>query len=65
MPAKKVLFIGSAAVAVMGVGILAVLGAVAQVPATEYWTVVLGAAVLGAGWMALLACIHFRPSEES
>jgi len=65
MPAKKLLFIGSASVAVVGVAALATLGAIAKVPATEYWTVVLGATVAGAGWMALLAGIHFKPSDDS
>lgn len=65
MAAKRVLFIGSAVVAVGGVTALAVLGAIAKVPPTEYWTVVLGAAAVGMGWMGLLSGVHLHPSDES
>jgi len=65
MAAKRVLFIGSAAVAVVGVAVLATLGAVAKVPPTEYWTVVLGSAAFGVGWMLLLATLHHRAANEA
>lgn len=65
MAAKRALFIGSAAVAVVGVTALATLGAIAKVPSTEYWTVVLGSAGVGFGWMLLLSTLHFRAAGDA
>lgn len=49
---------------VTGVAGMAVLGSIAKVPSTEYWTVVLGAAAVGAGWMSLLSLCHFKCERE-
>lgn len=64
MTAKRMLFTGSAVVIVVGVGVMAVLGSIAKVPAGEYWTVVLGSGAVGVGWMALLSALHLKSEKE-
>jgi hypothetical protein len=64
MTAKEFLFGSSVLVVLVGVTGLAVLGMVARVPSTEYWTVVLGGTVVGAGWLLLLRQIHLTSRDD-
>lgn len=64
MSAKTLLFVSSAFVVVVGVAAISLLGAIAKVPAGEYWTVVLGAAGMGIAWLALITVLHFSAERE-
>jgi len=64
MTAKDILFISSAVFVAIGVAILAALGAIAKVPASEYWMVVLGGAGVGLFWIVLITGLHFRAEYE-
>lgn len=64
MTAKNMLFISSALFVTVGVAGIATLGAVAKVPAGEYWPVVLGGAAVGLFWLGLLTTMHFRAEFE-
>ncbi|CAA7621253.1 hypothetical protein [Magnetospirillum sp. UT-4] len=64
MTAKELFVIGSVVYNVGGVIAIATLGAISKVPSAEYWPVVLGAAVVGIGWLGLLAFMHFSSLKE-
>lgn len=64
MTAKSILFWSSAVFVAVGIAGVATLGAIAKVPSGEYWTVVLGAAIVGGGWIALISAIHCRSCNE-
>ncbi len=60
MNAKSILFWSSGLFVLVGVAGVATLGAIAKVPSAEYWTVVLGAGGVGAGWLGLISAIHCK-----
>lgn len=64
MTAKDTLFASSAVFVTIGVTALATLGAIAKVPASEYWTIVLGGAGVGLFWIILITGLHFRAEYE-
>jgi hypothetical protein len=64
MNAKEILFVSSAVFVVIGIAVLATLGAIAKVPASEYWPVVLGGAGVGLFWIVLITGLHFRAEYE-
>jgi hypothetical protein len=58
------LFVASVLTVVVGVGGFAVLGIVAQVPAAEYLTVVLGGALVGCAWLVLITLLYRQSLRE-
>lgn len=64
MNAKRLLFISSIFTVVIGIAVMATLGAIAKVPSTEYWIVVLGAVLAGATWLGLITTLHFTSQAE-
>jgi hypothetical protein len=62
--AKVFLFASSVLATAGGVSALAALGAIAKVPAGEYWTVVLGAVAVGGAWLGLITVLHLTSAKE-